>query len=1109
MKPNLVYKLPEGCVGPSNQDNTPALPCLDKECKQVPTTSKYWSSLVWKHDPTYNGTMNLFSLPNMVKITSEETYFGCPNSFSTSPYHKNSFGVNTHEWHSDVALDLAFQNTPGIQPKLLKYSDWAFTARTGLDADYTLVQGCPFMYINLHKDCKEIKMKCTSPCNNLLVEGNIISLTINNRKYAVFASIGSSWTQTENEFTCNLKNPWMSVCSLPDNKIETFNEFKTCCYSFIVDTTVNWTYDESNAKVINTFTANIKPMETVNVEQPILGIFKHQYKYMLPETKFLTSNYTTCRGTMKLVQSNTFTYTNTFNGVVPYLPVTEKNDFLYGMVETVFKQSSNVRWNNSIAGMMDTYFYGKAMCRVGELIHVANMVNHIEARDLFISELQAKIEPWLIGGLDNSPYYFYDNNWKVLIGYPSSFGADTGLNDIHFHAGYFIRAAAILAQYTPEWIKKYDEMIMLLIKNSANYDRKDEMFPYMRNHDQYMAMSYASGSALFGNGNNQESSSESINFANSVYQYGLSTNNKVVRDVGIYLYTNEVQSIEEYWFEIDKDVSHPEYPEPCSCMVWSNGLAYCIWWNGDIYEFHGINFLPITSASVYLAKHPEYLKINQDWMYANAANSQKNKWIDVHLQVKAMFNSESAKKEIEALDYAEEQGDSKGHTYATILSFNELGKFVSNVTCNVPSYNVFNKDGVFSYVVYSKSVCLVKFSDGISFEVPENKLVVYRNKKIVKMYEMSSNAVYIKLPPKTVDIGFKHGKLQLLLTGETTVLEYIPETEIKWCDLHYSINDNNIENVKMKFSEGKWSYKFGSLDIGAIFSGSLTYFSTEAVDTEKIVYANTKIDSVVPPVIVEKPPVVINKPVENTPVVPEVDKPVVIEKTPVEPVGPVVPANPPIVIDKPVDNNVFNFEDGKIEITKNDKISTITFCPTTICEFVDISYKINNNLYQNIRMDKTEQNLNWNVEIMNLNQDDLIQFSFTYFQNFGKNTSKFIWKKNTNTPNTNNTTTTNTTTNTDTANDNKNTFEITDAKIDVNHVNDQSSKITFTPKKECSLVDFHYTIENKLQQNVRMINTNNSWTYDFELLKNENLNFSFTYVIDSLGNDTSKFNIKK
>ena len=118
------------------------------------------------------------------------------------------------------------------------------------------------------------------------------------------------------------------------------------------------------------------------------------------------------------------------------------------------------------------------------------------------------------GGSSNAAFAYHDT-WGTLIGYPASYGADSELNDHHFHYGYFLWAAAVVARFDPAWAddEAWGGMVDLLVSDAANWDRSDTRYCFLRNFEPYVGYSYAAGHAGFAAGNNQESSSESMNFA--------------------------------------------------------------------------------------------------------------------------------------------------------------------------------------------------------------------------------------------------------------------------------------------------------------------------------------------------------------------------------------------------------------------------------------------------------------------------------------------------------------------------------------------------------------------------------------------------------------------
>src|SRR5262249_56965996 len=85
----------------------------------------------------------------------------------------------------------------------------------------------------------------------------------------------------------------------------------------------------------------------------------------------------------------------------------------------------------------------------------------------------------------------------------------------------------------------------------ANWDRADPRFPRLRTFDPYEGHSWAAGHAAFGAGNNQESSSEAMNFAAGLVLWGAATGDTTIRDLGIFLYATEASAIAQYWLDVD------------------------------------------------------------------------------------------------------------------------------------------------------------------------------------------------------------------------------------------------------------------------------------------------------------------------------------------------------------------------------------------------------------------------------------------------------------------------------------------------------------------------------------------------------------------------------
>ncbi len=154
----------------------------------------------------------------------------------------------------------------------------------------------------------------------------------------------------------------------------------------------------------------------------------------------------------------------------------------------------------------------------------------------------------------------------------------------------------------------------LLIADIATAERGRADFPFLRNFDPYEGHSWANGLGGVGEygvlGNNQESSSESINAWAGLILWGEVTGKRELRDLGMYLYATESQAINHYWFDVHGQVLAPEYKNVDVAQLFGGKYIHNTWWTDDPRQITGINLLPITTASTYFGAYPDYIKRN-------------------------------------------------------------------------------------------------------------------------------------------------------------------------------------------------------------------------------------------------------------------------------------------------------------------------------------------------------------------------------------------------------------------------------------------------------------------------------------------------------------------
>jgi hypothetical protein len=311
-----------------------------------------------------------------------------------------------------------------------------------------------------------------------------------------------------------------------------------------------------------------------------------------------------------------------------------------------------------------------------------------------------------------------------MLGYPDSYGSTSQLNDHHFHYGYLIMAAATIAQRDPAWADDWGGAVEMLIKDAANWDRDDDRFPFLRNFDPYAGHAHASGHAAFGNGNNQESSSESINFSTATILWGAATGNEEIRDLGIFLHAVESKAIEQYWFDADDEIFPADYIHSQLGIVWSNGGDYATWWTANPEEIHGINLLPITTGSLHLGRHPTMMR--QSYLHLlERNNGPPTMWQDALWGGLAMGVPAGALFEFENNPYSPESGSSRPHTRHWIESLGAWGRVDVEVTADTPHYAVFVNGGARTHLAWNPGTepITVTFSDGVAGCVPPGGVV--------------------------------------------------------------------------------------------------------------------------------------------------------------------------------------------------------------------------------------------------------------------------------------------------------------------------------------------------------------------------------------------------
>jgi len=688
--------------------------------KPVPSNDWWSNVLISDH------SSNLFNYPMAMRTQPEGLGVGLVVPVSTANGSSEPLGPTS-------PIIIGVNNLSSSKTTVDDYSDWTVTfSWSSNNNSFKATSGIAMPFLYFQKGDNDIASVIindgeVSIHNELLLVQN----SQDGAQFAIYAPTGSVWTQSGTTYTSSLNgyNYW-SMAFLPSgNALSVANLWKQFAYVEPTDTRVSWSYDEQTSICRTEFSTSVKINEGSNTNI-IQGLLPHQWAHLSQESNSNISSYSldSIRGEIKLLTSNSFSTERIFHGILPTLPV--KNISNDNFNPSLLDEKIRYLEDEPLSTWTDSYNEGQVMNRLVQTARIANEMGNIESRNKILNTIKDRLEDWLSAENGEVAFlFYYQPTWTSLIGYPAGHGQDTNLNDHHFHWGYFIHAASFLEQFQPGWATQWGSMVNLLISDAANIDRSNTLFPFLRNFSPFAGHSWANGFATFPFGNDQESSSESMQFNSALIHWGSIINNTQIRDLGIYLYTTEQSAIEEYWFDINNRTFKPGYGYSLASRLWGNGYDNQTFWTSDIAAAYGIELYPIHAGSLYLGHNQAYAQSLWNEITQNTGilshQANDNLWHDTYYKFLSFINPDLALQLYqENQDRSLKFGISDAQTYHWLHAMKELGEISTSITANDPLAVVFNNNDEKTYVAQNYDIMPkdVIFSDGFKLHVPPNTL---------------------------------------------------------------------------------------------------------------------------------------------------------------------------------------------------------------------------------------------------------------------------------------------------------------------------------------------------------------------------------------------------
>lgn len=645
--------------------------------------------------------------------------------------------------------DIAFPHRPGLlvaprgfavrETPVTRVSDWSIELALQ-DGDQalraTIVRGSPLSFYEVTQGDVVVSADRGARIFHHDASGQTLGVVALGRAYALYGPAGSRWeTDGETRWVLRLPNNrrYFSIGALPEATTGAVRDFSRYAFAFVRDTQVNWAYDESRSLVTTTFRVRTEVKEGPE-SATLLGLLPHHWHANPLAPDFLPHRYETVRGTLRLAAGTEFRTQHRYHGILPFWPALSSNparerlgqflesELAYG-ADTLLSQRRNP----------GTYWEGKGLNRTVQVMAIAEQHGAREQAATLEQAVKERMQSWFRPQESRGGYFHYNDALGTLIGYPDEYGSAEQVNDHHFHYGYWIYAAAQIALRDRAWAAadRWGGMVEELIADIATEQAHHPRYPRLRVFDLYEGHSWASGTAPFFDGNNQESSSEAINAWASLILWGEATGNRRIRDLGIALYTTEVHSLRYYWFNRDGLVFAPEYLAADASMVWGSKYTHGTWFTDNPRMIHGINLLPITPASLYLGFDPDYVRrkltsMDQEFerYLARGNRAPADTWQDILLSYAALDDAQDAVRRWNPAG-AVEDGDSRTRTWHWLQSLVEMGRPDFTVVADAPLYAVFRRaDGRRTYLAYNAGDKdrVVQYSDGTTLTVAPRSL---------------------------------------------------------------------------------------------------------------------------------------------------------------------------------------------------------------------------------------------------------------------------------------------------------------------------------------------------------------------------------------------------
>ncbi len=503
---------------------------------------------------------------------------------------------------------------------VVSYGDWNVTIAAGNDQSSMLLHllsGSPVSYVT---DVSTITLQCPGG----LIEQTEQGVILRNERLAVLfqANNGTVVRTSERDATLSSLDSQFRVIILPMESQPLLERVTMLPWTIPTHTQASYAVEGDTVRTTYHF--------VTKDNQPILFTTwpHHRLETPLPATLGV---YETVLGVQTIREGTQFTTSQP----LPALPTQFSAVTSPSQVEALqaaIRLDAEGFLTGKNAMPQGVYFKGTWIGSLTSLVQLADLYSLTTERDQLLDLLERVTT-------ESLSQFRYDEATTMMVATNPEFGNEFG-NDHHFHYAYYIRAAAILVKYRPALQERFQPRMEELIADIATLEDPSNRFPRLRMFSVFEGHAWADGRAQFADGNNEESSSESLNAWYAIALWGEYTKQPELTNRAKWLFATDLSAIQSYWFAQDNPFP-AGYSRPTASLIWGGKREFATWFSADPMHVYGIQWLPFTPASDYLTTITTLPAILTE-VQRTVPNPAAHEWGDLYTAVLAQINRDQA-----------------------------------------------------------------------------------------------------------------------------------------------------------------------------------------------------------------------------------------------------------------------------------------------------------------------------------------------------------------------------------------------------------------------------------------------------------------------------------